>query len=447
MIWPTYKLVKALMLPCLLSFLVVPWPTIWPLVAMLDGLVLTIALIDIFTLVLRRRWHAGRSKMPILSIGKPQTVSIEVENRNRYPAQVQVVDFTPQELSVESQDLNGTIPPRRKGHWTYTATPKKRGCFVFPAIQVLISSRLGFWLLDRKIQCETEVRVYPDVHQISEYSLLARRHRLSILGVRKARKIGSDNEFEQLRDYVPGDDPRHLDWRATARRRNLTVRSYQANQSQRIMFLIDSGRMMAGDVGDGLSPLDHAFNAMILLAHVALLKGDQVGLVVFSDRLRAFIPPEGGTRQLGKLIHAIHDIHPETVESRFDRAFAELKSRCRRRGLVVFMTNLFDEFHANWAADSLKGLVGQHVPLAVFLRQADLMELADQGLALLDKTKDKSMIEALGASTAAADLLNHRHDLLNRLRHDGAFVLDLDPREITAKLINQYLEIKAKQLI
>ena len=102
-----------------------------------------------------------------------------------------------------------------------------------------------------------------------------------------AGRLGTDNEFERLRDYIEGDDPRHLDWRATARRRKLTVRAHQHNQSQRIIFLIDCGRMMAGDTGGGLSPLDHAFNAMLLLAHVALLRNDQVGLLAFSDRTRA----------------------------------------------------------------------------------------------------------------------------------------------------------------
>ena len=126
------------------------------------------------------------------------------------------------------------------------------------------------------------------------YTLLARRDKLSAIGVRRSRRLGTDNEFERLRDYADGDEPRHIDWKATARRRKMTVRAHQANQSQRIIFLIDCGRMMAGDTGGGLSPLDHAFNAMLLLAHVALLRGDQVGLLAYSDRVRAYVPPPAG---------------------------------------------------------------------------------------------------------------------------------------------------------
>ena len=165
-------------------------------------------------------------------------------------------------------------------------------------------SRLGLWQRSISWPARTEVRVYPDIRQIARYTMLARRDRLSVLGLRASRRLGTDNEFERLRDYIEGDDPRHMDWRATARRRQVNVRAFQHNQSQRILFLIDCGRMMAGDTGGGLSPLDHAFNAMLLLAHVALIRSDQVGLLAFSDRTRAYVPPGGGPRRIKRLVHA-----------------------------------------------------------------------------------------------------------------------------------------------
>ena len=207
--------------------------------------------------------------------------------------------------------------------------------------------------------------------------MLARRDRLSTLGVRRSRRLGTDNEFERLRDYIEGDEPRHMDWRATARRRKLTVRAHQVNQSQRLIFLIDCGRMMAGDTGGGLSPLDHAFNAMLMLAHVALIRGDQVGLLAFSDRVRAYVPPAGGPRRIDRLVHSVHNVFPELVEPRYDRAFVELEKRCRKRSLVVLMTNLFDDVNAQIVADHLGNLVGRHLPLGVFLRDHDIFALAD----------------------------------------------------------------------
>jgi len=220
-------------------------------------------------------------------------------------------------------------------------------------VDVFVGSRLGLWWRALRLPAEGVVRVYPDVRQIARYALLARRDKLSALGVRRSRRLGTDNEFERLRDYAEGDEPRHMDWRATARRRKLTVRAHQANQSQRIIFLIDCGRMMAGDTGAGLSPLDHAFNAMLLLAHVALLRGDQVGMLAFSDRVRAYVPPSGGPRRINRLVHGVHDVFPELVEPRYDRAFVELEKRCRKRSLVVLMTNVFDDVNAQIIGDHL----------------------------------------------------------------------------------------------
>ena len=223
------------------------------------------------------------------------------------------------------------------------------------------------------------MRVYPDVRQIARYTVLARRDRLSTLGVRRSRKLGTDNEFERLRDYIEGDEPRHMDWRATARRRKLTVRAHQVNQSQRLIFLIDCGRMMAGDTGDGLSPLDHALNAMLMLAHVALIRGDQVGVLAFSDTVKAYVPPGGGPRRINRIVHSVHNLFPELVEPRYDRAFVELEKRCRKRSLVILVTNLFDDVNAQIVADHLGNVVGRHLPLGVFLRDHDIFALADCG--------------------------------------------------------------------
>ena len=192
-----------------------------------------------------------------------------------------------------------------------------------------------------------------------------------------SRRLGTDNEFERLRDYIEGDDPRHLDWRATARRRKLTVRAHQHNQSQRIIFLIDCGRMMAGDTGGGLSPLDHALNAMLLLAHVALhpaRPGGAAGLLRPHPGLRS---PGGGPRAIRGWCTRCTTCSPNRVEPRYDRAFLELEKRCRKRSLVVLLTNLFDEVSGQIVAEYLGNLTGRHLPLGVFLRDHDLFALAD----------------------------------------------------------------------
>ncbi len=320
----------------------------------------------------------------------------------------------------------------------YRVVPKKRGAYAFRRVDILASSRLGFWRRSKKLPVFTAVRVYPDVRQIARFTLLARKDKLSVLGVRRSRRLGTDNEFERLRDYSEGDEPRHMDWRATARRGKLTVRAHQVNQSQRVIFMVDCGRMMAGDAGDGLSPLDHAFNAMLMLAHVALIRGDQVGLLAYSDRVRAFVPPSGGAKKINRLVHGVHDIFPELVESRHDRAFVELQKRCNKRSLVVLITNVFDDVNADQVSDHLTNLVGKHLPLAVFLRDRDLFTLADSA------SQDGA---AFYRAAAAASMLNWREGVLSGLRNRGALTLDVFPHELTAPLINRYLAIKARHLL
>ena len=301
-----------------------------------------------------------------------------------------------------------------------------------------MASRLGFWERSVTWPVRSSFKVYPDIRQIGRYTLLARRDKLSSLGVRRTRRLGTDNEFERLREYIEGDEPRHIDWKASARRRKLTVRAHQSNQSQRIIFLVDCGRLMGGDVGDGLSPLDHAFNAMLLLAHVALLQGDQVGLLAYSDRVRAYVPPSGGPKRINRLVHAVHDIFPELVEPRHDRAFVELERRCRKRSLVVLMTDIFDEVNARQVGDHLGNVVGRHLPLGVFLRNRDLFTLADTA---------PDAGPGLYSGAVAASMLSWRERVITNLRLKGAMTLDVFPDDLTAPLINQYLQIKARHLL
>ncbi len=273
MIWPGRAPGVALLAPALLSLVLFVTEAVWPLVLVLDAAVAMAALIDLFTLAVAGRLRVERSVGRVCSLGEPQHVELVVENPGRRARTMWLRDDVPDEFAAEPSTFEVSVPGRRRAILDYRFVPKVRGTYVFEQVDALVASRLGFWQGQYRWPLRTEVRVYPDIQQVARYTMLARRDRLSSIGVRGSRRLGSDNEFERLRDYIEGDDPRHIDWRASARRNKLTSRSFQQNQSQRIIFLIDCGRLMAGDTGQGLSPLDHAFNAMLLLAHVALDPG------------------------------------------------------------------------------------------------------------------------------------------------------------------------------
>ncbi len=438
MIWPGRPLALAALVPAVLSFALFVDPTIKPALLAIDAAVALVAIVDLATLLGAGRFRVERRCGSVGSIGEPFAVELRVENAGRAGRLLQIRDDVPGTMTAEPAEFLARIPRRGRAVLTYSATPHRRGTYSFERLDALISSRLGLWRRAVAWPVSNRVKVYPDIRQIGRYTVLARRDKLGAIGVRRSRRLGTDNEFERLRDYADGDEPRHLDWKATARRRKLTVRAHQANQSQRIIFLIDCGRMMAGDGGDGLSPLDHALNAMLLLAHVALLRGDQVGLLAYSDRVRAFVPPSGGHGRINRLVHAVHDIFPELVEPRHDRAFVELEKRCRKRSLVVLMTNVFDEVNARQVADHLGNLVGRHLPVGVFLRDRDLFAMADDA---------PEGGPALYSGAMAASMLTWRERVLAGVRMQGALTLDVFPDELTAPLVNQYLQIKARHLL
>jgi uncharacterized protein (DUF58 family) len=188
----------------------------------------------------------------------------------------------------------------------------------------------------------------------------------------------------------------------------------------------------------GISLLDHALNAMLMLSYVALRQGDSVGLLCFADSVSRYVPPRGGHSQMNHLLHAAFNRDPELVESRYDQAFLYLSSHCRKRALVVLITNLIDEVNAHQIEQYLASLVGRHLPLGVLLRDHSLFDAADP---------DRARGEGLYRAAAASDILLWRQQVLRDLKTKGVLSLDVFPEDMTAPLINQYLNVKARHLL
>ena len=368
---------------------------------------------------------------------KAHDVTITINNHGRRSWFIWVRDDGPSELDPQPNEFLLDLVGRSRATLKYQIKSTRRGAFTLAKVYVRVRSLLGLWerLLDYPV--ETVIHVYPNMKQLSDYALLARTNRLSLLGVRRNRKIGQDNEFERLRDYSLDDNYKHIDWRSTARRGKLTVKDFQANQSQRLIILLDCGRMMTNEAA-GISLLDHAMDAMLMLSYVALTKGDSVGLLCFSDEIHTYVPPAGGMNQMNRLLHASFDRFPRLVESRYDQAFLYLGSHCRKRSLVVLISNVIDEVNANQVQQYLSTITGKHLPLGVLLRDRRIFEFAD-----VSHPHD----DALFRAAAAADILSWRHQVLADLERRGVLSLDVFPEDLTAPLVNRYLDIKARHLL
>ena len=439
-IYPQRPAVAVISVPAVVAVFSVFSPAVAYLAFGLLAILLVVAVADIVSIPASSVLEIKRKSGNIASLGKPHTVSVELINRSSKTNEVNVRDDLPDEFTATPDNFTTTFGGKSKTRFKYDITASARGKFELQSVHVKVKSQLKLWAAFYQLPCQTSVSVYPDMQQIANYDLLARTNRLSQTGVRRVRKIGQDNEFERLRDYTKDDNYKHIDWRTTARRRKLTVKDFQSSQSQRIIFMVDCARMMTGH-SDNLSMLDHAFNAMLMLSYIALKQGDSVGLINFSDQIHNYTPPRNGIAHINRLLHASFDQEARYVEARYDKAFLYVKQRCSKRSMVVLITNVIDEINAHQVLQYTSNLTGQHLPLCLLLKDHDLFDIVD------DYDPQHATKSSTYEAAAAATIVNWRREVLTEMKHQGVLALESFPEKMTAQLINQYLEIKARHLL
>jgi len=439
--YPTRRLVWAATIPFVLT-LGIPWTWSpdwwWILIALVGSLLGLVAILDLFTIPFTRNLHVSRQMQRVGSLGDAHKVELSIDNRSSLSLKMTIRDDTTEEgLQISPEFHEISLRPLKRQSVEFRLTPTRRGDFQLEAVYAQILSRGGFWRRLHQFPCQSPLHVYPNIRQLGEYALLARTNRLSQIGVRRTRKIGQDSDFERLRDYQEDDNYRHIDWRSTGRRQKLTVRQFQTDQSQRVIFLLDCGRMMTNEY-QNLSLVDYALNSILMLSYVALSQGDSVGLICFSDRVHTYVPPAGGKKHMNRILHAGFNQFPTLVQSRFDKAFLYLSNHCRRRSLVVLISNVIDQVNADQIQNYMQNLIGCHLPLMVLLKDHRLFDAADN---------PAPEAEVLYRSAAASQLLLWRHQVLHRMKSTGSLTLDVFPEDMSARMINQYLEIKARHML
>jgi uncharacterized protein (DUF58 family) len=436
-IYPHTPLLVALAVPTLLTLALLFEPRLLVPVLIIDAAVFVVSLADLFTLPGKKAFQVDRETTRVASIQKNHRVTLHVTNLSWRTRLTWIRDDIPQEFEPTPKEFVVRLGSRSRTTVHYELRASRRGAFALRQINLRVRSLLAFWQRFLEYPQETAIHVYPDMKQLAEYAILARTNRLSLMGVRRTRKVGLENDFERLRDYTLDDNYKYIDWRASARRSKLTVKDFQTSQSQRIVFLLDCGRLMTNE-STGLSLLDHSLNAALMLSYVALRQGDSVGMIAFADRVLSYVPPRGGMNQMNQLLHRSFDRFPELVESRYDEAFLYLGTHLKKRSLVVLISNVIDEVNAHQIESYLGTLVGRHLPLGVLLRDHRLFDAADR-----EPRGDTELYRA----AAAAEILTWRHQVLRDLEHQGVLALDVFPEDMTAPLVNSYLEIKARHLL
>lgn len=372
-----------------------------------------------------------------LAVGRPATVTLRL-CAAAFTLRTRLQDAYPGGFEATGLPLRFVLAPGHAVTLSYRLRPLVRGSHRFGPVTLRVDTPLRLW--QRVLVCEAaaEVRVYPDFARLTQYALLATDHRLSRMGVLQRRRRGEGLDFHQLRDYRDGDTSRHIDWKATARARKLISREYQDERDQRIVFLLDCGQRMRareaahGEGERGLSHFDHALNALLLLAYVALRQGDAVGVLTFGHPQPRYFTPRKSVGIVNAILNGLYDLEPTTAIADYLVAAEQLYGRLTKRALVVALTNLRDEDDA-LLLPALHLLRRRHLVLIANLREPSLDRLA--------RTAPRTFDDAL-AYGAAADYLNARDATMARLRQEGARIVDAYPDELPRRLVNQYWDMK-----
>ncbi len=373
----------------------------------------------------------------VLSVGTPNPSRLVLRSKCRLPLLVTIHDDPGELCETDRLPQNVWLAPWKEKCITYTVTPLKRGAANLEAVHIRFPTMLKLWTRHQVRSLQTPVRIYPDIRAVYRYELMASRNRLAEIGVRMMRMPGQGREFERLREYRYGDDIRRIDWKATARQRELVTREFNVERNQNIVLMVDCGRFMRNET-DGISYLDRALNSAIMLSYIALGQGDNVSLLAFSNKIERFIRPVRGKPGIQNILRTTYDIQASSKAADYSRALEYLSRMQRKRALVILITFVTDEVQLNIIGESLQLKSLPYLPMCVLLQDVGLREMAD-------RVPETDL--AAFHTAAAAQILTGQAQQVAKMRENGVLIVDTPPDLLTERLINEYLMIKMRNLM
>ena len=396
------------------------------------------AIADYFVSEGREGLDVSRRMQERFYIGEENAVAVHVRNRARRRLSVRLKDEYPTRLRLTgSREAAFSLGPNDEASLAYTLHPTSRGSYEFGDVVGRVRGRLGLVWRQVRWPLAERVKVYPNVNEAKKSELYAHRSRQLKVGRRRVRYKGQGREFESMREFVNGDEIHHISWPASARRGKLITREFTVERSQNVVVMLDTGRLMTARIGE-LTKLDHAINATLSIAYVALAGGDNVGLQAFSRRVSTWLPPSHRRDQLATIIEALYAVEPEMVEPSYARAFNHLSKNSRRRALVVILTDLVDEEASAELLAHTRLLIPRHLPLIVTIGDSDLRAVVSAVPASVEEVYRQSVAE---------QLLRQREAALRRITHAGGLALDVPVGRLSIELVNKYLEVKERGML
>lgn len=380
--------------------------------------------------------HRSFSKR--FAIGDQTDVHLHLENRTTQNFTLILKDEFPPELKLTGKrEEKFTIPAQTSAEMIYTLTPPKRGRYEFGKTAVRYFSKLGLLWCQGYLGESESIKVYPNMRRAREAELKALGASSYLAVQRKAVRRGEGREFESMRDYVRGDELRHISWTATARRSKLITRQYQIERDQTILIAIDAGRLTTGRIEDE-SKFDKAIHASLSLMSMAARGGDNAGIVVFGRKVKKFLPPKRGVEHFDAVLEALYDLEPELIEPSYARAFQFISANLKKRALVVILTDLVDKESSKQLLNSLKLLRPRHLPLVTTIGDKDLNATV---------SKIPLEIQEVFTQSAAEEIIHQRDSALRLVETVGGLALDVTASSLTPRLLETYLKVKERGLL
>lgn len=371
------------------------------------------------------------------SNGDENSIKIDIRNNYFFKVKTKVIDEIPFQFQKRDFLIEKEIASGKNAYFEYILTPKERGEYSFGNLNIYVSSFLNLVSKRFTFQKDAMLPSYPSFIHLRKYELMALQNEFLLGGIKKIRKLGHTMEFEQIREYVQGDDIRTINWKATSKQNKLMVNQYQDEKSQRIFMLIDKGRTMQMPFG-GLSLLDYSINATMALSHIILKKGDRAGMMTFSKKMENKVAADNKSGQLRKISEALYNIQTNFFESDFNRLYQDVKFNITQRSLVLLFTNFETLDAVNRQMKYLRGIAKNHLLVVIFFKNSELQDLIHKNPENMQEVYDEIIAEKFEFEKKL---------IIQELRKYGIYSIYTLPENLNIEVINKYLEIKARGIL
>jgi len=396
-------------------------------------------LIDILLLYNSSKFKikAKRETPDKLSNGDKNSITIHLKNNYKFPVQISIIDEIPHQFQKRDFLINRKLSANQEKKITYSLRPVKRGNYVFGKLNIYVSNIIGFIQRRFTFNEGQEVPVYPSFIQLRKYELLAISDRLTDVGIKKIRKISNNNEFDQIKNYVKGDDFRTINWKATARKSILMANQYQDEKAQRIYSIIDMGRTMKMPFNK-MSLLDYAINAALVISNIAIYKHDKAGLLTFSKNIHSILPADRKNSQMHRISELLYKQKTNYEESNIELLYTTIKRKITQRSLLLIYTNFEGLVSLERQLKYFKQLAKSHLTVCIFFENSELKEITQ---------KRPKNTEDIYIKTIAEKFTYDKQLIVKELKKHGVYSILTEPKNLTVDTINKYLEFKAMGLI